>query len=81
QGSGSVCPETYTDVYADMLKAAKSSRGNIVFYQPTRRAYQNARKELLKELVDLGIERKRLRTFWVKGSFPGDEGTELWFLP
>ena len=68
--------------YIEELKQNPKKSGNIVIYEASQNAFRRTEKEILGELVEGGIARNRLKTFFkkVKPNMLA-EGIELWLLP
>ncbi len=69
-------------LYAEFLKANPAMRGNMVIGASSPAAYRRRAKEKLDELAELGVARRRLRTFFVRVK-PNllQESVEYWLLP
>ena len=68
--------------YIEELKQNPKKRGNIVIYEASQAAFRRTEKEILKELVNAGIARSRLKTFFRKiKRYTLAEAIDLWVLP
>jgi hypothetical protein len=78
-----LCPTP--DLFPNLLKANPKMRGNIVIYATSRAIFRKSEKDILSRLTKAGIERKRLRTFFVrKTKFDMEMQAlqpEYWLLP
>ncbi len=71
--------------YALALKLNPRNRGNIVIYETSIKSFREEEKEILTELKESGLDRRKIKTFFVKvkPAIPAKlgEGIELWLLP
>ncbi|MCA1613314.1 MAG: hypothetical protein LC800_03970 [Acidobacteria bacterium] len=69
-------------LYAAFLKANPGMRGNMVIGASSAAAYRRRAREKLDELAEMGVARKRLKTFFVRVK-PNllRESVEYWLLP
>ena len=69
-------------LYAAFLKANPWMRGNVVIGASSAANYRRRAKEKLDELAEMGVARKRLKTFFVRVK-PNRllESVEYWLLP
>ena len=69
------------DGYAELLLAEPKARGNVVIYQSSPRRFRAEEKQILGELAQRGVDRRRLKTTFKRSSRGRAAGTiELWVL-
>lgn len=85
---GGGCLDEHTldiESYALSLKENPKSRGNIVIYETSKKSFYEKEKEILTELKETGLDRRKIKTFFVKVKpatlTRSGEGVELWLLP
>lgn len=78
-----ICPTFVPRAFAKLILENAGSRGHIVVevggYGIIDKFY--FADQLIKELVEMGVPRKRLRLFFTKGKPKDSTGAEFWFVP
>lgn len=75
-------PEFDVEGFAKALAANPKGRANVVIRESSQAAFRLEEKEILDALTQMGVSKKRIKTFFVK--IPRNqarEAVELWLLP
>lgn len=76
------CESFNFKLYAEYLKANPKSRGNIVIYETTQTKFRQTAKEIIDELVNLGVLRRQLKAIFVRTKENNSvQPIEIWLLP